>query len=158
MKKLTIVVALLSALVLCVTNAQAQTKTAPKAIKLTPIQVASQFDKATQAATDLAKHPTLGTAMPENLAKLAECKKLQAKVDQLVAALPNMSSKERGAAAADAKRLQQKAWEMMESIADSEIDEAKDNYEEAKEQFKLAMRILSEHMERQTQVIQKITS
>ncbi len=58
----------------------------------------------------------------------------------------------------DEAKLQQKRWEEMEAIADAEIDEAKNNYEEAKEQFKLALRILNEHMERQTQVIQKITS
>ncbi len=58
----------------------------------------------------------------------------------------------------DEKELLGKRWEMLESIADSDIDEAKNNYEEAKEQLKLALRILKEHSERQTQAIQKITS
>jgi hypothetical protein len=63
-----------------------------------------------------------------------------------------------GARGADEARLAQKRHEMQEGIADSAIDEAKSSYDEAKEQFKLAMRILSEHMERMTQVTQKITS
>lgn len=63
-----------------------------------------------------------------------------------------------GSYKADEAKLLRKRWEMMESIADSDIDEAKNNYEEAKEQFKLAMRIIAEHAERMTQVIQKITS
>lgn len=58
----------------------------------------------------------------------------------------------------DEEKIFIKRWEAMESIADAEIDEAKNNYEAAKEQFKLAMRILQEHMERMTQVTQKITS
>jgi hypothetical protein len=63
-----------------------------------------------------------------------------------------------GAHGADEARLTQKREEMQGGIADSAIDEAKSKVEEAKEQFKLEMRILSEHMERMTQVTQKITS
>jgi len=58
----------------------------------------------------------------------------------------------------DEASLAQKRQEAMEGIADAAIDEAKSNYDEAKEQFKLALRIMSEHMDRMTQVTQKITS
>ena len=59
---------------------------------------------------------------------------------------------------ADEQKLVAKRYERQEAIMDDAIDEAKGQYEEAKEQFKLAVRILQEHMERQTQVVQKITS
>lgn len=51
-----------------------------------------------------------------------------------------------------------KSYKDTNSMMDDAIEEAKSNYEEAKEQFKLALRVLIEHMERQTQVVQKITS
>ena len=75
-----------------------------------------------------------------------------------LANLPTTDSPSGGKHRADEAKLESKRWETMEGIADAEIDEAKNNYEEAKEQFKLAMRVLSEHMERMTQVTQKITS
>lgn len=59
---------------------------------------------------------------------------------------------------ADEKRLEAKRHEMVEAMFDDAIDEAKGNYEDAKEQFKSALRIMTEHFERQTQVIQKVTS
>lgn len=40
---------------------------------------------------------------------------------------------------------------------DQSIESAKSNYDEAKEQFKLALRIMDEHRQRQQQVVQKIT-
>ena len=133
-----------------------------RAIRLTPTQVDREFDQATQAARKLSRHQKLKTVMTTNIAKLAKLKKLQAEVERLVANLQKMSPKEKGVAVADAARrqnvIQKKVWEMMDQIADSEIDEAKDEYEKTKEQFKLALRILSEHMERMTQVIQKETS
>jgi ElaB/YqjD/DUF883 family membrane-anchored ribosome-binding protein len=54
-------------------------------------------------------------------------------------------------------RLQAKMLELQESIFDENIDDAKANYEEAKEQFKLALRIMQEALERQSQVVNKIT-
>ncbi len=54
-------------------------------------------------------------------------------------------------------RLQIKMKELQEALFDENIDAAKAQYEVAKEQFKKALRILQEHQERQTQVIQKIT-
>lgn len=59
---------------------------------------------------------------------------------------------------ADEKKLEAKRYEREEAIFDDAIDSAKSSYEEAKEQFKLALRIMTEHMERQTQVVQKMTS
>ena len=58
----------------------------------------------------------------------------------------------------DVAHLVTKRWSMEEDIMDAAIEEAKADYEKSKEQFKLAMRILTEHMERATQVIQKVTS
>ena len=56
------------------------------------------------------------------------------------------------------ERLREKRWGRMEQIADEASDEARDNYEEAREHFRLLMQILTEQIERQTQVVQKITS
>lgn len=55
-------------------------------------------------------------------------------------------------------RLNRRRMETMKTPFDEQIEEAKAKYEEDKEQFKLALNILSEHAERQTQVVQKITS
>lgn len=80
-------------------------------------------------------------------------------VGGVVQAYGTYASKTSGAQRdADEAKLKAKRWEREEAIMDDSIDEAKGNYEEAKEQFKLSLRILTEHMERQTQVIQKITS
>jgi len=61
-------------------------------------------------------------------------------------------------AEAKEKELQAKEQERMEEVQDQAIEDAKSGYEAAQEQFKLAMRILSEHMERQSQIVQKLTS
>lgn len=55
------------------------------------------------------------------------------------------------------QRLQAKRWEANQQVADQSIEEAKAHYEESKEQFKSALRILREHMDRQSQAVQKIT-
>jgi hypothetical protein len=80
------------------------------------------------------------------------------RLGQIAARLAGLESHSDGTGKADEARVRSKRQEQMEGIADDAIDEAKANYEEAKEQFKLAMRVLSEHMERMTQVTQKITS
>ena len=54
------------------------------------------------------------------------------------------------------QELQRKRLEAMEQLADESIEDAKSNYEESREQFKLAVRILQQQMERQSQVVQKI--
>lgn len=78
---------------------------------------------------------------------------------QVVTAAGTAMSKNSGAQRdADEKKLEAKRYEREEAIYDDSIDSAKSSYEEAKEQFKLALRIMTEHMERQTQVVQKITS
>ncbi len=59
---------------------------------------------------------------------------------------------------ADEAKLLTKRQEMMEAIDDQGIESAKSNYEDAKEQHKLALRILTETSERMSQVVQKITS
>ena len=74
---------------------------------------------------------------------------LQARVVSSVRNLAQLS--------AQMARLQAKMHELQEAIFDESIDEAKANYNEAKEQFKLALRILQEHQERQSQVVKKIT-
>lgn len=58
----------------------------------------------------------------------------------------------------DKDRVRQKQDEVLQAMADAEIEEAKDNYEDAREQLKQALRIIQEHIERETQVVQKITS
>jgi hypothetical protein len=69
-----------------------------------------------------------------------------------------MSKTSGGLREADDQKLVAKRYERQEAVFDAAVDEAKSSYEEAKEQFKLALRVLQEHMERQTQVVQKITS
>jgi hypothetical protein len=47
---------------------------------------------------------------------------------------------------------------MMEAVFDDAIDSAKTNYDEAKEQFKATLRIITESAERMSQTTQKFTS
>jgi len=63
-----------------------------------------------------------------------------------------------GQAKVDAERIRQKQLEAEESSFDEMIDDARSNYEQATEQFKLALRIISEHMERQSSAVQRFTS
>lgn len=58
---------------------------------------------------------------------------------------------------AQQEKLEQMHQELQGSIFEGNIDSAKANYDDAKEQFKLALRILSEHAERQTQITNTIT-
>jgi len=74
---------------------------------------------------------------------------LQARVGSNVISLAQLS--------AQMTRLQKKMFELQEAIIDENIDNAKANYEEAKEQFKSALRIIQELQERQTQVVKKLT-
>jgi hypothetical protein len=60
-------------------------------------------------------------------------------------------------ARADAEELKEKHWAMQEEIMDQAVDEAKSSYEESRELFKLALKIMSEHVERQSQVVQTVT-
>ena len=74
-------------------------------------------------------------------------------------ALGNAISKNSGAQRdADDAKLRVKRAEMQEAIFDDAIDTFKGAYEEAKEQYKLALRIIQEHFELKSQVIQKVTS
>jgi hypothetical protein len=59
---------------------------------------------------------------------------------------------------ADEKKLEVKRLEREEAMIDQAVDTAKSNYEESRELFKNALKAISEHVERQTQVVQKITS
>jgi hypothetical protein len=74
---------------------------------------------------------------------------LQARVGSNVISLAQLS--------AQMTRLKAKMLELQEAIFDENIENTKANYEEAKEQFKLALRILQETLERQSQVVNKIT-
>jgi hypothetical protein len=58
---------------------------------------------------------------------------------------------------ADDARLKAMRWEQQAEMMDQMVEEAQNNYEEAKELFKLALRILTEHYELQTQAIQTTT-
>ncbi len=58
---------------------------------------------------------------------------------------------------AQAEKLEQMHQELTRTLYEQNIDSAKTSYEEAKEQMKLAMRILSEHAERKTQISSTIT-
>ena len=61
----------------------------------------------------------------------------------------NAVTKETGAQSnVDKKQLEEKMWD----LAQMNVDDANSNYEEAKELFKLAIRVLTEHCERQTQM------
>jgi hypothetical protein len=54
-------------------------------------------------------------------------------------------------------RLQTKMFALQKAILDENIDAAKAQYDEATEQFKIAVRIVQEHQQRQSQVMNKIT-
>jgi len=59
---------------------------------------------------------------------------------------------------ADDKRVEKMRHDFIEAVHDQAIEESRSNYEEAKELFKLALKVMTEHMERESQVVQKITS
>ena len=70
----------------------------------------------------------------------------------------NMESKTNGPQRdADDKELEAMRWDMQAEMMDQMVEEAQSNYEESKELFKLAMRILTEHYELQTQATQTFT-
>ncbi len=58
---------------------------------------------------------------------------------------------------ADDKELEAMRWDMQAEMMDQMVEEAQSNYEESKELFKLALRILTEHYELQTQATQTYT-
>jgi len=92
---------------------------------------------------------TGGGALTGSAAALGNC----------VTAVGDYIDKAHGARAeADEKQVQAKRWQMLQEVDDQGIEAAKGNYEEAKEQFKKALQIMTEHVERQSQVVQKITS
>ncbi len=59
-------------------------------------------------------------------------------------------------AVADQKQIEEKIWQKQQEIAQQSVEEAGSSYDEAKELFKLAIKILTEHAERQTQVVESI--
>lgn len=70
----------------------------------------------------------------------------------------NMDSKTDGAQRdADDKELEAMRWDMQAEMMDQMVEEAQSNYEESKELFKLALRILTEHYELQSQATQTFT-
>jgi hypothetical protein len=56
------------------------------------------------------------------------------------------------------KQLERMRKDAQQQLADEAIEDSKQTYDAAKEQFKEALRILDEHAERATQVVQKISS
>ena len=93
---------------------------------------------------------------------LAELQELSRELDRFLALAPSGRTKYAAKARADAEKVRRKRAEMLEALLDRDIDSAKENakadYDEAREQFLLAIRIIAEQTERQTQVVQKITS
>ena len=57
----------------------------------------------------------------------------------------------------DSAKLEAKRYEREEAILDDAIDSSKAQYEDAREQFKKALRIIQQHAERQSQITQKMT-
>ena len=71
----------------------------------------------------------------------------------------NAYSKNSGAQRdADDAMLLEKRWEMMESMQDDMVDTFKGAHEDARELFRLALRIIQEHFELRSQAVQKLTS
>ncbi|OGQ83433.1 MAG: hypothetical protein A2289_16450 [Deltaproteobacteria bacterium RIFOXYA12_FULL_58_15] len=58
---------------------------------------------------------------------------------------------------ADDARLKGMRWDQEAEMMDQMVEEAQNNYDESKELFKLALRILGEHYELQSQATQSIT-
>jgi hypothetical protein len=70
----------------------------------------------------------------------------------------NMTSKGSGPQRrADEKKLQAMRWEQQSEMLDQVIEEASSNHEHAKELFKKALAIVTEHYELQTQATQTLT-
>ena len=61
-------------------------------------------------------------------------------------------------AEADMKELENQRWQMMMTMFEQVEDDAKAGTDAAREEFKLVMRIIAEHEERNSQVIQRSTS
>ncbi len=79
---------------------------------------------------------------------------LSRSIAQVLPELGNALSQQSGAQkrASDAQ-LEQKRMEMQGKLYDELIEDAKGNYEECKELFKLALKVMQEHVERETQAI-----
>lgn len=58
---------------------------------------------------------------------------------------------------ADEKELEVMRHQLMQELMDQGIETAKSGYDEAREQFKLALKILDEHSERETQINANLT-
>lgn len=99
-----------------------------------------------------------GAKSPAGSAGGAGLQAMGSSVGGAVTAFGNMQSKlSGGQAEADEKQIEAMKWQQQQEIMDMAVEEAKSSYEEAKELFKLALKIMSEHVERQSQVVQTIT-
>jgi len=77
---------------------------------------------------------------------------------QMITAGGQAMDKSYGAQAeADEQQLRVLQLQQLQESMDQAIDESNSNYQEAKEQFKLALRLIDGMVERQTQVVQTIT-
>jgi hypothetical protein len=77
---------------------------------------------------------------------------------QVYQSYSTMNSKTDGPQAeADDKELEAMRWELQAEMMDQMVEEAQSSYEESKELFKLALRILTEHYELQSQATQTYT-
>ena len=77
---------------------------------------------------------------------------------QMITAGGQAIDKSYGAGAeADEQQLRILKLQQLQETMDQAIDESNSNYQESKEQFKLALRLIDGMVERQTQVVQTIT-
>ena len=83
---------------------------------------------------------------------------LAGQAGNVVSALGNKMSHNGGPIArAKAQELREKNFQMQQEIMQQSVDEADSNYQEAKELMKLALKIMTEHVELQSQAVQTIT-
>ena len=131
---------------------------------------AAAITEVRELAAALEAYPQHGGDVAGLRSILSEFEQTAAKVDALESGIEERGTtlsaslirKQFTRQSARANRLQQqmrlRQSISQESIFDDSIDSAKANYEGAKEQFKLALKILQEHMDRQQQVVQKLSN
>ncbi|MCA9623409.1 MAG: hypothetical protein KC731_30520, partial [Myxococcales bacterium] len=151
-------ITILCALFALATPAHAEKQKKPAAAETAQKDVAKAFSRADKAAQKLAKHPKLKQRMAKHRGSLVALRKTMKELDTLIGDLEKLPKSARSQRKADADKLQAKEDELMESLAEDAIDEAKNDYADAKEQLKLALRVMAEYTERQKQVVKKLTS
>ena len=96
-----------------------------------------------------------GSAAANKSAAIIACSQV---VGNVYKAYGDMESKNNGPRRdADDKELEAMRWEMNAEMMNQMVEESQSSYEESKELFKLALRILTEHYELQSQAVQTYT-